>query len=63
MVPQQPDRHLRALDATAANDLAQPLFQPADALYWQSKGDESKMQAYLARCAEVKAQFPKPSVE
>ena len=31
-----------------------------DALYWQSKGDNSKMEAYLAACADVKAKYPKP---
>ena len=31
----------------------------ADALYWQSKGDDKPMQAYLARCEAVKAKFPK----
>lgn len=30
-----------------------------DALYWQSKGDNSKMEAYLAACERVKAQYPK----
>jgi len=36
-----------------------PLADLADALYWQSKGDESKMTEYLARCEEVKALYPK----
>lgn len=32
----------------------------ADALYWQSKGDPSKMAAYLAKVETVKAKYPKP---
>lgn len=32
----------------------------ADALYWQSKGDDSKMAAYVAACDAVKAKYPKP---
>lgn len=36
-----------------------PLSDLGDALYWQSRGDDTKMQTYLARCAEVKAMYPK----
>jgi hypothetical protein len=36
-----------------------PLSEFADAMYWQSQGDDSKMEAYLAQVARVKAQFPK----
>lgn len=36
-----------------------PLQDLADALYWQSKGDNSKMQAYLAACEAVKQKYPK----
>lgn len=36
-----------------------PLGDFADALYWQSKGDNSKLEAYFAKCELVKAQFPK----
>ena len=32
----------------------------ADALYWQSKGDDSKMTAYLAAVEAVKQKYPKP---
>lgn len=32
----------------------------ADALYWQSKGDQTKMDVYIAACSEVKQKFPKP---
>jgi hypothetical protein len=31
----------------------------ADALYHQSKGDETKMTAYLAKCEAVKQKYPK----
>jgi len=30
-----------------------------DALYWQAKGDNSKMEAYLAACEAVKLKYPK----
>jgi hypothetical protein len=36
-----------------------PLQDLADALYWQSKGDNSKLQAYLASCEAVKQKYPK----
>lgn len=39
-----------------------PLGDFADALYWQSKGDNSKMTDYLAACEAVKTQFPKPTL-
>lgn len=39
-----------------------PLQDLADALYWQSKGDTVKLQAYLAACDKVKEAFPKPTV-
>lgn len=32
----------------------------ADAIYWQSKGDDSKMTLYLQACEDVKNQYPKP---
>lgn len=31
-----------------------------DAMYWQSKGDNTRMAAYLAACERVKARYPKP---
>lgn len=37
-----------------------PLADFADAMYWQSKGDNSKMAAYLSRVDAVKTKFPKP---
>ena len=36
-----------------------PLKDLADAVYWQSKGDNSKMQAYLMACDAVKQKYPK----
>ena len=36
-----------------------PLQDLADALYWQNKGDSSKMQAYLIACDAVKQKYPK----
>ncbi len=37
-----------------------PLANLADALYHQSKGDETKLTAYLAKCEAVKTKYPKP---
>jgi hypothetical protein len=37
-----------------------PLTDLADALYHQSKGDETKLTAYLAKCEAVKTKYPKP---
>ena len=43
----------------------QPLYPSlgdfADAMYWNSKGDSSKLTAYYAACEKVKADNPKPS--
>ena len=36
-----------------------PLADLADALYWQSQGDDSKMTAYLAAVEAVKQKYPK----
>ena len=38
-----------------------PLSDLADALYWQTQGDNSKMEAYMAKVEEVKNNIPKPS--
>jgi hypothetical protein len=38
-----------------------PLANLADALYHQSKGDETKLTAYLAKCESVKTKYPKPT--
>ena len=46
-------------------DDRKPLYPPiedfADAMYWNSKGDSSKLTAYYAACEKVKADNPKPS--
>jgi hypothetical protein len=43
--------------------LRQPAYPPMsdylDAIYWQSKGDNSKMEVYLAAVDAVKQRFPK----
>lgn len=35
----------------------------ADALYWQAKGDDSKMTEYLQKCEAVKLRYPKPPTD
>ena len=46
-------------------DDRKPLYPPledfADAMYWNSKGDSTKLQAYYAACEKVKTDNPKPS--
>ena len=46
-------------------DDRKPLYPPledfADAMYWNSKGDSSKLTAYYAACEKVKTDKPKPS--
>lgn len=37
-----------------------PLSDLGDALFWRTKGDNSKMEAYLAACEAVKTRYPKP---
>ena len=32
----------------------------ADAMYWNNKGDSSKLTAYYAACEKVKTDNPKP---
>ena len=57
------------LDAEAAamayKSVRQPLYPSlgdfADAMYWNSKGDSTKLEAYYAACEKVKADNPKPS--
>ena len=43
----------------------QPLYPPledfADAMYWNSKGDSTKLEAYYTACEKVKTDNPKPS--
>lgn len=52
--------------ATAYQRQRQPeypsLAELADALYWASTGDTTKLDAYYAACAAVKAKYPKPEV-
>lgn len=36
-----------------------PLAELADAIYWQQKGDNSKMEAYLAKVEAIKTKYPK----
>jgi len=57
------------LDAEAAaiayKSTRQPLYPSlgdfADAMYWNSKGDSTKLEAYYAACEKVKTDNPKPS--
>ena len=57
------------LDAEAAaiayQSTREPLYPSlgdfADAMYWNSKGDSSKLEAYYAACEKVKTDNPKPS--
>ncbi len=37
-----------------------PLEDFADAMYWNSKGDSSKLTEYYAACEKVKTDNPKP---
>ena len=43
------------------NPLDPSLGDFADAMYWNSKGDSSKLTAYYAACEKVKTDNPKPS--
>lgn len=36
-----------------------PLSDLADALYWQSQGDDTKMTEYITKCEAVKQKYPK----
>ena len=53
------------LDKLKYQDDRMPLYPPlqdlADALYWNSKGDSSKLTEYYAACEKVKTDNPKPS--
>ena len=57
------------LDSEAAAIAYQSTRQPfypslgdfADAMYWNSKGDSSKLEAYYTACEKVKTDNPKPS--
>jgi hypothetical protein len=37
-----------------------PLADLADALYWQGKGDLSKMTEYMSKIDAIKSKYPKP---
>ena len=51
--------------AIAYQSVRQPLYPTlgvfADAMYWNSKGDSTKLEAYYAACEKVKTDNPKPS--
>ena len=51
--------------AIAYQSIRQPLYPSlgdfADAMYWNSKGDSTKLKAYYAACEKVKTDNPKPS--
>ena len=51
--------------AIAYQSVRQPLYPSlgdfADAMYWNSKGDSSKLTAYYAACEKVKTDNTKPS--
>ena len=51
--------------AIAYQSVRQPLYPSlgdfADAMYWNSKGDSTKLEAYYAACEKVKTDYPKPS--
>ena len=63
------DEARTTLDAEAAaiayQSVRQPLYPSlgdfADAMYWNSKGDSTKLEAYYAACEKVKTDNPKPS--
>jgi len=37
-----------------------PLADLADAIYWNEKGDATKLTTYIAACDAVKTAYPKP---
>ena len=51
--------------AIAYQSTRQPLYPSlgdfADAMYWNSKGDSTKLEAYYVACEKVKTDNPKPS--
>jgi len=36
-----------------------PLSEFADAMYWSQKGDDTKLDEYVAKCEAVKQKYPK----
>jgi hypothetical protein len=69
LVQSKIDTARTALNAEAAaiayKSTRQPLYPSsgdfADAMYWNSKGDSSKLEAYYTACEKVKTDNPKPS--
>ena len=53
------------LDKLKYKDTRQLLYPSlgdfADAMYWNSKGDSTKLETYYAACEKVKTDNPKPS--
>ena len=53
------------LNKLSYQSIRQPLYPPlsdfADAMYWNSKGDSTKLEAYYTACEKVKTDNPKPS--
>ena len=53
------------LDKLKYKDTRQSLYPSlgdfADAMYWNSKGDSTKLEAYYTACEKVKTDNPKPS--
>ena len=53
------------LNKLSYQSVRQPLYPSlgefADAMYWNSKGDSSKLTAYYTACEKVKTDNPKPS--
>ena len=51
--------------AIAYQSIRKPLYPSlgdfADAMYWNNKGDSTKLEAYYAACEKVKTDNPKPS--
>lgn len=45
----------RALEYPSAGDLA-------DAIFWEKRGDLTKINAYMSACDAVKAKYPKPGI-
>ena len=68
IVQSEVDTARTTLDAEAAaiayQSTRQPLYPSlgdfADAMYWNSKGDSSKLEAYYTACEKVKTDNPKP---
>jgi hypothetical protein len=57
------DAQLAKQEAERYKELRAPEYPPltdlADAIYWQSQGDNSKMEAYMAAVEAVKQKYPK----